>query len=170
MEELTGINILNELASKNLHITLANVIQLNLRSYEHSMHDSFAGVFEEWLAGQSPLAPTWENLLRALRDIDMDDLAKRIEQFFQSPTESRSKKSEVTGEKKELVDSLQQTLAKVERDLHESEDQIELLKAKNVALSTENELLKSENGMLRQQVKLSHDQLPSVEPTGNLSW
>ena len=153
LKVLTDIDVQNEL---DIH-TLVQQIQ-----YRHNTPNSCAEVFEEWLAGQSPLAPTWENLLQVLRDLNREDLAKHIEQFFQSPTESKKKASEVMGEEKELVDSLQQTLAKVERDLYEKEEEhkmaleeIEVLKAENESLSTEIEAL-------RQQQK----QLPSVKPTG----
>ena len=145
LKALTGIDILEELASKHLYIMLANSIQLKLNTYVYS------GIFEAWLVGHSPLAPTWGNLLQVLRDINMEDLAKCIEQFFRQ----RSKESEVMGEEKELVNSLQQSLAKVERELHESEEQNQLLKTLNESLSTENEVL-------RRQLK----QLPSVEPSG----
>ena len=160
LKALTSIDILSELQSNCLDIMVATSLQLNkerlLRTYGHDPKDCYKAIFEEWLAGQSPLAPTWENLLQVLRDIDMEDLAKRIEQFFQSTTKSRKKELEVMGEEKDLVDSLQQSLAKVERDLHESEEQNQLLKGRNESLCTENELLHTENESRRIENELLH--------------
>ena len=140
LKVLTGIDIVNEL---DIH----TLVQLIL-----NMPNSCAEVFEEWLAGQSPLAPTWENLMQVLKSIDMEDMAEHIEQFFRS----KSVKKEL---EKKLVPSLHQYQSKVEKDLHK---QMELLKLEYELLKTENEILNTEIEVLRQQL----NQLPSMKPTG----
>ena len=151
LEALTGIDILKELTSNHLHITLANKIQLKLHT---NSLNSCTEIFEEWLAGQSTLPPTWENLLQVLREINMKDLARQIEQFFQSTTGPKKKASEVMGEEKELVDSLTQSLKKVERDLQEDEEQNQLLRAEIEYLKAENKSLKAENESLQTEIEV----------------
>ena len=144
LEAQAGINIFKELQSSHIEdIAAATSLQLP-DIYRHNLVDCCKLVFKDWVAGQSSLPHVWANLLQVLRNLDMEDMAKRIELYFLLTTRSKSKMevSELMGEEKELMDSLQQTLTKVERDLRKSEGQNQLLKIENETLHSEIEVLK----------------------------
>ena len=119
-----------------------------MHTYGHNRKEFCGAVFAEWLAGENLLAPTWNNLLKVLRDVDLEVLAKHVETFFQSTMKSSKKATEVMGEEKELVESLQQTLEKVEWELHKSEAQL------RVALE--------ENGILKDALQIKTKSLSTV--------
>ena len=45
-------------------------------------------VFNEWLAGKTSLPPTWSKMMAVLREIEMTDLAVRIERYLGTTSEN----------------------------------------------------------------------------------
>ena len=78
---VANINICHELAPKDREIIKKLSLPQSI-SYNQSPMDTIRVVFEEWLAGKTPLLPTWEEMLTFLREIGMNFLAIRIEKYF----------------------------------------------------------------------------------------
>ena len=78
---VANIDICHELAPKHREMIKKLSLQQSI-SYNRSPMDTIRVVFEEWLAGKTPLLPTWEEMLTSLREIGMNFLAIRIEKYF----------------------------------------------------------------------------------------
>jgi len=81
MKVIAGIDICRELAPKHREMIKRLSLPQSI-SYNRSAMDTIMVVFEEWLAGRTPLLSTWEEMLAFMREIGMTFLAVRIEKYF----------------------------------------------------------------------------------------
>ena len=86
LEKVADIPIFNKLAVKFLDMATAlhfhESVLDDLRKENNSVEGSKA-MFKAWLSGDKSLQPpTWQVLLKVLETIEMAELAKEIQQFF----------------------------------------------------------------------------------------
>ena len=85
LKAVAGISIYNQLAPKFLRMAAALHLDpstvTDLRA-ENNPIERPKAMFKAWLAGMSALPPTWKMLLEKLCAIQMGELAKKIEHFF----------------------------------------------------------------------------------------
>ena len=89
MKVTAGIDICHELAPKHCQMIKKLSLPQSL-SYDQSEvpMDTILSVFEKWLDGNTPLPHTWEEMMKVLREIQMDFLAVRIAKYFGTTSEN----------------------------------------------------------------------------------
>ena len=81
------INICFELAPK-CHEMIEKLSLPQSISHNRSPINTIMVVFNEWLAGKTSLPPTWSKMMVVLREIEMTDLAVRIERYLGTTSEN----------------------------------------------------------------------------------
>ena len=94
--EASGIPVLSSLTSE------IKSFQQFLGFSEPTIYNSPL-VFNRWLRGLSNVPPTWKNLLRVIRDLNLDNLAQQIESDLSvgtviEPSEMRESETVMAGE------------------------------------------------------------------------
>ena len=81
---VADINICHELAPKCHEM----IEKLSLPQSLSDNPNPINTIFNEWLAGKTSLPPTWSKMMAVLRDIEMTDLAVRIERYLGTTSEN----------------------------------------------------------------------------------
>ena len=84
---VADINICHELAPK-CHEMIEKLSLPQSLSRNRSTINTIKVVFNEWLAGNTSLPPTWSKMMVVLREIEMTDLAVRIERYLRTTSEN----------------------------------------------------------------------------------
>ena len=82
-----NINICHELAPKCCEMIEKLSLPQSL-SRNQSPTGTVMVVFDEWLAGKTSPPPTWSKMMAILREIEMTDLAVRIEKYLGTTSEN----------------------------------------------------------------------------------
>ena len=81
---MADINICHELAPKCSEM----IEKLSLPQSLSRNPNPINAIFNEWLAGKTSLPPTWSKMMAVLREIEMTDLAVRIERCLGTTLEN----------------------------------------------------------------------------------
>ena len=81
------INICFELAPK-CHEMIEKLSLPQSLSRNQSPINTIMVALNEWLAGKTSLPPTWSKMMAVLREIEMTDLAVRIERYLGTTSEN----------------------------------------------------------------------------------
>ena len=81
---MADINICHELAPKCHEM----IEKLSLPQSLSDNPNPINTIFNEWLAGKTSLPPTWSKMMAVLREIEMTDLAVRIERYLGTTSEN----------------------------------------------------------------------------------
>ena len=84
---MADINICHELVPKCSEMIERLSLPQSL-SHNPSPINTIMVVFNEWFAGKTSLPPTWSKMMVVLRDIEMTDLAVRIERYLGTTSEN----------------------------------------------------------------------------------
>ena len=112
LEAANGINIFKELAlsSKCRPISIAQTIQLDPKASEKTVsrykqkEACNRALFGAWVHRKSSLAPTWTNLLKVLRTMNIQASVEHIREFFRwVPLVERKKRPEEAKYPQDLV-------------------------------------------------------------------